>query len=517
MKLVIRITNKRKVVVIESNEEEDEGSAEGSEANKDEEPDGGMCHSQLETPRACISRGRKTYLRQPHHQKLPFCLRTQELSLRNDPKYILDRLDELLQPPTHYSTRTLFSSASTACLTPSSQGMETDENESGLDLSMSEVEQQVRDAIRNSIGSVGGSRKSRGSAGGLTGPRGWVEDAEVRVVEGDEDEFDDSFLDGQGEERVEEAVALRSSTGGVAIDASTNWITNASRQPSRVYLRYLKWLYQNQILLLGAGKLISQPPPFIREHLNQMGIQLDVMDRRNACSTYNLRLEEGRRVAAALDFFASPIDVDIRLDGEEVRKQIDQTKGDRGEGEKEKCIWNPPSLFKSTLPLSNMANTVECIFMSFILVVFLVLQRQMYILLGNKEQFCTYLVNVEAEDGTESALSSRTPSSGILDVLDSPTFNRSHRICCSYNLLPTFKTIEDESSQCLDKIFDMFSEKEKKKVAEITEAYTQSSWFRVREHADRQLAHRAAVSKFFATYSKYDLTSPEHVKAFIFA
>ncbi|KAF5371316.1 hypothetical protein D9758_004205 [Tetrapyrgos nigripes] len=55
-----------------------------------------------------------------------------------------------------------------------------------------------------------------------------------------------------------------------------------------------------EILLLGTGKLISQPPPFIREHLNQMGIQLDVMDTRNACSTYNLLSEEGRRVAAAL-------------------------------------------------------------------------------------------------------------------------------------------------------------------------------------------------------------------------
>ncbi|THU91911.1 DUF498-domain-containing protein [Dendrothele bispora CBS 962.96] len=55
-----------------------------------------------------------------------------------------------------------------------------------------------------------------------------------------------------------------------------------------------------EILLLGTGKSISQPPPFIREYLNQMGIQLDVMDTRNACSTYNLLSEEGRRVAAAL-------------------------------------------------------------------------------------------------------------------------------------------------------------------------------------------------------------------------
>ncbi|KAF9067655.1 NADH dehydrogenase 1 alpha subcomplex assembly factor 3 [Rhodocollybia butyracea] len=55
-----------------------------------------------------------------------------------------------------------------------------------------------------------------------------------------------------------------------------------------------------EILLLGTGKTIFQPPPFIRDHLNKMGIQLDVMDTRNACSTYNLLAEEGRRVAAAL-------------------------------------------------------------------------------------------------------------------------------------------------------------------------------------------------------------------------
>ncbi|KAJ3876371.1 NADH dehydrogenase 1 alpha subcomplex assembly factor 3 [Lentinula edodes] len=55
-----------------------------------------------------------------------------------------------------------------------------------------------------------------------------------------------------------------------------------------------------EILLLGTGKTIFQPPPYIREHLNKMGIQLDVMDTRNACSTYNLLSEEGRRVAAAL-------------------------------------------------------------------------------------------------------------------------------------------------------------------------------------------------------------------------
>lgn len=55
-----------------------------------------------------------------------------------------------------------------------------------------------------------------------------------------------------------------------------------------------------EILLLGTGKTIAQAPPFLRAYLNHLGIQVDVMDTRNACSTYNLLSEEGRRVAAAL-------------------------------------------------------------------------------------------------------------------------------------------------------------------------------------------------------------------------
>ncbi|KAL5487614.1 hypothetical protein ACEPAI_5722 [Sanghuangporus weigelae] len=55
-----------------------------------------------------------------------------------------------------------------------------------------------------------------------------------------------------------------------------------------------------EILILGTGKNVSHPPPSIRMYLNSIGIQLDVMDTWNACTTYNLLSEEGRRVAAAL-------------------------------------------------------------------------------------------------------------------------------------------------------------------------------------------------------------------------
>lgn len=55
-----------------------------------------------------------------------------------------------------------------------------------------------------------------------------------------------------------------------------------------------------ELLLLGTGNSIKMPPPFFREYLRDLGIGLDVMDSRNACSTYNILSEEGRRVAAAL-------------------------------------------------------------------------------------------------------------------------------------------------------------------------------------------------------------------------
>jgi NADH dehydrogenase [ubiquinone] 1 alpha subcomplex assembly factor 3 len=55
-----------------------------------------------------------------------------------------------------------------------------------------------------------------------------------------------------------------------------------------------------ELLLFGTGKRLHVPPPFVRSHLKELGIGLEVLDTRNACSTYNLLSEEGRRVAAAL-------------------------------------------------------------------------------------------------------------------------------------------------------------------------------------------------------------------------
>lgn len=55
-----------------------------------------------------------------------------------------------------------------------------------------------------------------------------------------------------------------------------------------------------ELLVFGTGPRLHMPPSFVRGHLRELGIGLEVMDTRNACSTYNMLSEEGRRVAAAL-------------------------------------------------------------------------------------------------------------------------------------------------------------------------------------------------------------------------
>ncbi|KAI9000717.1 DUF498-domain-containing protein [Trametes punicea] len=55
-----------------------------------------------------------------------------------------------------------------------------------------------------------------------------------------------------------------------------------------------------EILLLGTGERVEMLLPALRQYLMKAGVQVDVMNTRNACSTYNLLAEEGRRVAAAL-------------------------------------------------------------------------------------------------------------------------------------------------------------------------------------------------------------------------
>uniref|UniRef100_A0A7N0TI09 NADH dehydrogenase [ubiquinone] 1 alpha subcomplex assembly factor 3 n=1 Tax=Kalanchoe fedtschenkoi TaxID=63787 RepID=A0A7N0TI09_KALFE len=55
-----------------------------------------------------------------------------------------------------------------------------------------------------------------------------------------------------------------------------------------------------EILILGSGKYIQQVDPELRRFVRSTGMKLEVVDSRNAASTYNILNEEGRIVAAAL-------------------------------------------------------------------------------------------------------------------------------------------------------------------------------------------------------------------------
>lgn len=57
---------------------------------------------------------------------------------------------------------------------------------------------------------------------------------------------------------------------------------------------------QIDVLFLGMGAEIAQPPAALRSALEDAGIGLEVMSSPAACRTYNVLLSEGRRVALAV-------------------------------------------------------------------------------------------------------------------------------------------------------------------------------------------------------------------------
>ena len=54
------------------------------------------------------------------------------------------------------------------------------------------------------------------------------------------------------------------------------------------------------LLLIGMGPVMARPPKALREALQATGLMLDPMATGHAIATYNLLLEERRKVAAAL-------------------------------------------------------------------------------------------------------------------------------------------------------------------------------------------------------------------------
>jgi uncharacterized protein len=55
-----------------------------------------------------------------------------------------------------------------------------------------------------------------------------------------------------------------------------------------------------ELVLLGTGPAQRFPPPAIRAAFTSAGVGLEVMDLGAACRTFNILVQEERRVAAAL-------------------------------------------------------------------------------------------------------------------------------------------------------------------------------------------------------------------------
>ena len=54
------------------------------------------------------------------------------------------------------------------------------------------------------------------------------------------------------------------------------------------------------LLLIGMGPVMARPPKALREALQAAGVMVEPMATGHAIATYNLLLEERRKVAAAL-------------------------------------------------------------------------------------------------------------------------------------------------------------------------------------------------------------------------
>ncbi|KAI8817854.1 DUF498-domain-containing protein, partial [Fimicolochytrium jonesii] len=55
-----------------------------------------------------------------------------------------------------------------------------------------------------------------------------------------------------------------------------------------------------EIIVIGTGAQVHPLPPHLKRYLHSLGMQTEVLASRQAASTYNILVQEGRRPAAAL-------------------------------------------------------------------------------------------------------------------------------------------------------------------------------------------------------------------------
>ena len=107
-----------------------------------------------------------------------------------------------------------------------------------------------------------------------------------------------------GELRVREHV-IRSSVILTASRIVFDWPPRAIEDLRIAHLEAVLEL-QPEIVLLGTGELQVFPAPDIGATVHKAGIGFEVMNTRAACRTYNVLVQEGRHVAAALIVSSAP-------------------------------------------------------------------------------------------------------------------------------------------------------------------------------------------------------------------
>ena len=79
----------------------------------------------------------------------------------------------------------------------------------------------------------------------------------------------------------------------------TDWEPRSFAELQPAHLERILGL-QPEVVLLGTGPTQRFPPVAIRAVLTARGVGLEVMDLGAACRTYNILVQEERRVAAGL-------------------------------------------------------------------------------------------------------------------------------------------------------------------------------------------------------------------------
>lgn len=101
-----------------------------------------------------------------------------------------------------------------------------------------------------------------------------------------------------GEVRVADQL-IRGSCIVTADAVDSSWPPRSLEELTEAHLEAI-FKFTPQIVLLGTGTTQKFPPAAIRGAFAQKRIGLEVMDVGAACRTFNLLVQEGRRVAAAL-------------------------------------------------------------------------------------------------------------------------------------------------------------------------------------------------------------------------